>query len=412
MAILRNIDVSNKIGVSPATVQNWIRYALSGKIHLDLTKMGNRYYIEDTIENIDRMQKLQKQGVKYRSKTDWVELEVSEKLYETFTEDEIIDIFTHIQYHSTIPIKYSNHSQGIRYLYEAVIEELDKNASRSYTTRESEGVNDHLTEIVRRFVKEGYKINLVEIGHDYSTMFIADTVRYLHSENALRKYISVSISEDIHDVREKTLREVLKLDVDFQSYTADQDRQSIKGLLFKEKPGNEKVMNICLMLSSMITNYNDPVEILTNLAESMTDTDRLFVTSILTDRSGKDKIERSLNVGALRARRYEWIVRLLGLYKNVEFENYAYDNVNRLKTRYVQTKDNVQLRFMINEQPHVITLPRDSKIYYFLSRRPTLNELTFSVDRFFEIEQTNTLNSEQLALFLLKSRRAFPVVSS
>ena len=79
MAVLRNIDVSNKIGVSPATVQNWIKYSLGGKIHLDLTKIGNRHFIEDNLENMDRMQKLKNQGVKYRSKTDWSSHSVNDK---------------------------------------------------------------------------------------------------------------------------------------------------------------------------------------------------------------------------------------------------------------------------------------------------------------------------------------------
>jgi hypothetical protein len=154
MAVLRNIDVSKKIGVSPATVKNWIEYSQQGKIVLDLTKIGNKYYIEDTIENIDRMNKLKNQGVKYRSKTEWITVEPSDKIYEIFTEDHLIDLVTSIDYHGFIPMKYSYSHQGVHYYFEAVQEELKNN---NIVSIESDRINTYLTEIANRYTSKGFK---------------------------------------------------------------------------------------------------------------------------------------------------------------------------------------------------------------------------------------------------------------
>jgi hypothetical protein len=409
MAVLRNIDVSNKIGVSPATVQNWIRYSLSGKIHLDLTKIANRHYIEDTIENIDRMQKLKNQGVKYRSKTDWITVEPVEKFYEIFTETQIIDLINNIKFHHNIPIKYSYTYQGIKFYADAIEDELKEN--NNAISKSAEQANQYLKEIVSRFAGKNYQINLIEIGHDFQTYEVQEAVKTLIKGGNLRKYISVSISKEMHELREKTLKKNLGLrDDQFKSVYKDYETESLQSLLFHEKQKDihededTKIINICLYLTGTLGNYLHPEVLLNRLAEGLDEEDFIVISTALTDRKGNDLIERESNNSANRAKRHDWLLKYLNIHKYIDMSGYEYSLEHRMRIKTGILRDHIELKVKIGNNYQYIQLPRDFKLVYFMSKRFGSEEILNLIEPMYKIQQMNTMNNEQIVFLLLNAR--------
>ncbi|MBC7406372.1 MAG: hypothetical protein H7230_02800 [Candidatus Parcubacteria bacterium] len=405
MAVLRNIDVSNKIGVSPATVQNWIKYSLGGKIHLDLTKIGNRHFIEDNLENMDRMQKLKNQGVKYRSKTDWSSHSVNDKLYEVFTDLEIVDLMHQISFHKSIPLKYSYTDAGIKPYREAILEEV-KNKTLS-TSLEQKATEGFLDQIISGYVNDGYKINFVEIGFDYQTFNVGENLKKLVDNGHLHKYISISHSAEMHRIRKKAIHEDMKLpQVDFVAVKLDFETESMQEVLWRHKQSdkNEKIANICLLFKGAISNFKQPETIMAKIAQSLTGDDTLLISTYLTDLDGRDKVERDINISANRAKRHDWLFKLLNVYKNAEYKTHLYDTNKSIRTREACFKDFVEVKYKVFGYDRSIKIKRDDVITYFYSKRFTVNEFTKIIQNSFRIDQLNLINDEQIIFCALSLR--------
>ncbi len=408
MAVLRNIDVSNKIGVSPATVQNWIKYSLAGKIHLDLTKIGNRHFIEDNLENLDRMQKLKNQGVKYRSKTDWITHNVNDKIYEVFTDLELLNLMHSIEFHHAIPLKYSYTDAGIKSYREALLEEFkNKNLSTSIEQKATDGF---LGQIISSYIADGYKINIVEIGFDYQTFSIRESLKNAIEKNALHKYISISHSSDMHIARKKAIHEDMKLpEVEFVAVKLDFERESIQEVLWKHKQSekDEKIVNICMLLTGAMGNFKQSDNILSRIAQSMDGEDKLLVSALLTDKDGKDKMERDINISANRAKRHDWLFKLLNLYKHAEYKTHIYDENKSIRTREACFKDFVEIKYKVYGYEKSIKIKRDESVTYFYSRSFSITEFSQLAQKFYKIDQFNLINNEQIIFAALSLRSQY-----
>jgi hypothetical protein len=406
MAILRNIDVSKKIGVSPATVKNWIEYSLIGKANLDLTKIGPKHYIEDSVENIDKMYKLKNQGVKYRSKTEWITVEPDEKLYDIFSEDQLVDLMNNIMFHKYIPMKYSYTKQGVEAYFNAVTEELKniKDQSQNIVATESQRLNTYLMEITDRYAKKGKKINLIEVGHDYQTYCLKETLKNLLEGDSIKSYISISTSPDMHKIREKTIKDVFKLpQINFKAYTRDIEKVSIADILDEAKDGDDSV-NIILLLRATISNYLNPQVILSRLYESMYFNDYVALSTTLTDETKKDRVEREVNMSSQRAKRYDWLLKTMNLYKYVDMISYSYDLSTAERHRSCTTNSYLNFTLDIKGKKRTYEISRDFRIDYLYSKRFTLVELQELLSQYFEIHQFNTINKEQIGFAFMSPR--------
>jgi hypothetical protein len=248
------------------------------------------------------------------------------------------------------------------------------------------------------------KINLIEIGHDYQTYAVKSTIKNLVENNSLRKYISICTSKDMHDIREKTIKNIFNLNVDFERYDLDYENQSLKSILYKEKD-DENVLNFCLILRATISNYLKPESFLGYLTSSLSSRDYCILSTTLTDNTGKDRVEREQNMSASRAKRYDWLMKLLGIYKHVDMVHYEYDAKTKVRRRGCVMRDNIELSIKIGGKTKTINLPRDKKLTYLYSQRYTLDELVNILERPFEVHQINTINNEQVGFVFMSNRK-------
>ena len=405
MAILRNIQIAKQYNVTPATVGNWIDQARSNKINLELTSVNGKYYIEDVESNRLELERLKKHGVKFRSKQNGiVKIDVNPKLYEIFSEEQLVSLFVNISYYNLIPVKFSYTGQGAVHFEDGFKKSIQNPDSAQ--SLELGLIQKYFESISERITSESHssnkKINLIELGADDSTYALLNGLQYLKEHDTLHKYISVGISEDMAKIRANNIHNSLQ--VEAWKYIFDIEENVIRNLLFKEKDNNNFI-NFCTLLFSNLSNIRNVPALLGNLVESLSPDDYLLVSTILGDSSGVDKIQNksSQNIVA----RHSWLLELLGLSPYISTQYYSYDSTNRLRSSYFVMNRDVEVNFQINGKNYPLLLQRDRKITFFISNRYTLSELmTFFSNAGFIVDQYNCDREEKFALFLLRSKPA------
>ena len=400
MAILRNINVARKYKVNPATVGNWIDQAKSGRIDLELTSVRGRTYLEDTEHNHLELQRLKEQGVKFRAKNlnTVVKITPDPKIYEVFNEKQIISLITNIQEYNTIPVKFSYNEEGAKYYYQAIQAEIKISGTNTFL--EEKTLNYYVKNFIHSLMKQGKKINLVEIGPDYSAHLIKDVIDYLQENKALNKYISIGMSEEMYKIRKKNLLEthgILPI-----KYIRDIEEELIRDILYLEKMEDSNVVNVCLYLNSAITNVKNINHLLGNFTESMIGDDRLIINTLLADITKKDFVSKKLNID-VRNNRHKWLIQMLGLEKSITIE--AIEVIPVLGSRRVNLilDKTVEIEFLIQNKKFTLKLEQDQKINIFFSKKLLLEDFSpMFVSSNLILEQYNLLSETNNGTFFLK----------
>jgi hypothetical protein len=392
MGMMRNIDVSRTIGVSPATVKNWITYALSNKIHLDVTRVGERYYIEDNAENKDRMFKLKTRGMKFRSRVSKIEVKPESSFYDVFSKEQIIDIATSMSYHSYLPLKYSYTHLGVKWFYESIMDMLDAKAAFSKVLNE---LILYINQTVDRIILSGRKVNIIEVGHNFSTYALGDVCLKLNKAGLLNKFITVSLSTAMNDLREDYLKNKFFIDssVTVQKYLLDFEVKSLKSILFEQQLNldeSEQPINLCFFLIGTLNNSREYVRSISNLSASLSNSRDLIVTDIdLADEQGKDLFPRENHDNVAISNRFYWLLRMLNLHKHIEIEKYYYNPITFERFKY----------YTIN---HNIT-------FFYLKRFKYQELIDIFKNLNLRVENYNYLNADNSGFFVL-SRKEYPYI--
>ena len=371
MSVLLNIDISRQFQIAPNTVKNWIDQTLDGKLNFDLIKVGEKHHIRNTPENIDLIQRLKHVNARFKpAKKTVAEIEPDPEFYKLFSDRQIIDLIHSIETYNYIPVKYSYFGNGAQFYFNAIEDELRNPTSIS--ALEKEQVSEYLIDTVMSFVRQGFKINLIEIGHDYSTYQLIDTIKELTKLDAFKSYISVSASEAMNKIRLEKVR-VWTKHVG-KSYNLDYELDSLKEMLFLEK--DEKTINICLALSSCVGNsavFNSSFHA---LARNLNNRDFLVISeSLYYEENSVSETPAKIMKSGLRQERYDSFLGYINIGEALlqgDTESFGFYNIS---SQYKYFKQKINLKFKINNSPYLLNFERMQKIYYFILNTHKLESL-------------------------------------
>jgi uncharacterized SAM-dependent methyltransferase len=401
MAILRNIQIAKKYNVTPATVGNWIEQARNNKINLDLTSVKGKFYLEDTPQNHLELERLKKQGVKFRSKQSSIlKVEVSPSLYKIFTEDQIINLFTNISYYNFIPAKFSYTGDGAQFFEEGFIKSLNNPSSK--LSVEMDLIESYFEDISERILNDNLlnnkKLNIIELGADNSTHALVKGMKYLNNKNYLNKYISIGISSEMAEIRQKNIQK--NMDLKTSKYIFDIEENVLRNILFKEKD-NEKYINLCTFLFSGLSNVRNASVLLNNLIDSFSPNDYLLLNTVLTNDAREPKGKSASNQSIIK--RHSWLLELLGLTNYITVEYHDYDIDKKIRSSYFVLNRDVELIFKIEGSDHSVFLKRDQRITFFISYRYSVGQLMNLFNNTgFIVDQYNCDRNGMFGMFLLR----------
>ncbi len=370
MTVIRNIEVSRRFDVSPSTVANWIKRSIEGDEKLILSRVNGKYFIKNTPDNIDLIYRLKNLNSRYKPKIENAIIKPNNDIYKTFTPNQLADLVYNLDTNNFIPLKYSYFAEGADMYFNAVEEELMNLESTSTMSKIETG--NYLITVCDDLIKKGYKINLVEIGHDYGTYCLIDLIKYLKSQKAFNQYISICASPRMNQIRLQKVRTWAK--IEGISYNLDYEQDSIQNTLLENANEDTKTINLCLFLEYCILNSLDVEYNFSRALQLVSKFNYVVIKSTYTNEEShlfKAKSKVLYRGSGLRKKRWNYIYNLLGI------ENYIVDDredklpmLHQSNKYFFTSKTNFTINFTkIN---YKINFKFSENIYHFIIKKPSL----------------------------------------
>ncbi len=275
MNTFKNIEIAREYNVSSSTVTRWVQLAQEQKNNLQLYKTdSDKFLILDNPHNRAEIARLVDDGKKYRSNIDCKRVNISKKIYDLFTVDQIIDIFNGLDIKKEIKLKYSYKDAGAKFW------DVYYHSSTSLLKTANTDLLDNTLKDILYFIGPDSRMNLVDIGPG-NAYPVKNIISELNNLSLLNKYITIDLSKEILDIAERNIQEWFK-GIVYKSYEADIETSRFNTIFLENSSISQKISNIILHIGNTMGNHDDRIQILKNLRSGMIKED-IFVTTFTLD---------------------------------------------------------------------------------------------------------------------------------
>src|ERR1700737_896079 len=111
----RNVDIKKLYHVADNTVGSWIERARNKRNDLEIIEENDKFFIANTEKNRLVMKDLVDQGKKYINSRSRKDVQVSPRLYEMYSQEQVFEIFDSIETVGELPLQYSYFDGGAKY---------------------------------------------------------------------------------------------------------------------------------------------------------------------------------------------------------------------------------------------------------------------------------------------------------
>lgn len=295
-------------------------------------------------------------------------VEVDEKFYRIFNDDQIVDIMNDLVYKRQIKIKYSYFESGAK--------DWDEFYFGTPVTKSIDEIKAITLSSILYYIGDSQAVNLIDIGPGNGHP-LKGWIEHLINANLLNKYISVDISDDIHRIVESNITSWYP-NLGFAKYTRDIEHEELSRALIENKMDAnmnvESISSVVVHFGNTICNHDDRIEVLKNMSKGM-DMNDILVFSYTTDKQS-NAIHHSY---IKKLKSLLWIPKLLGIdVDKCEVET-AFDERLQAKVKYVQLDSDYEISFSIFGGKKVVRLNKGDKIHtwrhYLISDQTLRSEL-------------------------------------
>ncbi len=397
MAFLTKSQVAKNFGISPTTVNNWVKLTEKNKLNLQTAKIGNKTVILESQHNRDLIQSLKLKGKKHITQSSKIVVDADPKLYEIFSKQQLTELISSLTSRSEIPYKFSYLDQGA-VLWNEHYEKSTENKN-NFVSKEYQLIIDNLGNITNR-LKKYKKINIIDIGCG-NGLPVIPIIKKLISEGFEVSYTALDISTKMLEIDRQEFLKVFP-NIEYKSYAIDCDKFNISEILFFGK--NVSDTNILLYLGGTLGNQSDVGRFYANLRDSMGLDDFLIVSEGISNNLPKNYITQP---NQFHAKRTTWILDFLGL-ENLYSTNILdiFDPIKKQTTRKIEILKDVIINLKIENKLIKINLAKGEKIlvfsFYWYEEKEIISEV---VDHGFAIDQFNTNHEASCALMMVRPRK-------
>ncbi len=292
MNILTNSQVARIFGVSHVTVGNWIKLAIEKKNELEIVDTGKKIAIVDSLKNHKEMELLVSRGSKFRNSSSYKKVSADPRLYQIFSEKNLIELFTELDSKRMIPLKFTYLDNGADLWCEYSKKDIE-DTTKSHFKEKVKLFISNIDAILSRFKK--YEIiNFVDIGPGDGLISVEILKKFLQ-EGFKVNYQAIDISGRMLEIVKNNFQKELP-EINVKTEVNDFDFIIIRDKLFQNKNIYDlKSCNIILFLGSTIGNVLDRHRVLKNFYDSMYKDDYLFMNSTLRYQGYEEDSFRFLN---------------------------------------------------------------------------------------------------------------------
>jgi SAM-dependent methyltransferase len=369
MNTIKNIDIAREYNVSSSTVTRWVQLHAEGKNNLQLHEKNNKFWIVDNAHNRAEIARLVEEGKKYRSNIDCKRYEVPIKFYETFSEEEQIEIVNDLEYNKDVNLKFSYKDNGAKSWDKFYL------TNTSPITSNVENLLKTSIDDIRYLLTKNNKVNVIDIGtgNGYPMKsFISNLKNRFEVEN----FIAIDISKNMADI---SLLNVTKWYPDIKSKVYVQDLESgrFSKIFYENKSSSDHISNIVLHIGNTICNIDDKIEVYKNLRKALTIDDILMFTFTLDNPDTRSTLNYQKSPEQFNLQ--HWIPNLLGIDSDQCEIKLEFDDSKKLKKRSIILDKDYILNFNLFGQTRSIELYSGQGIctwkHYVLTIEEIISEL-------------------------------------
>ncbi|HEX7963514.1 MAG TPA: L-histidine N(alpha)-methyltransferase [Candidatus Saccharimonadales bacterium] len=356
MKFFKNSDLMHLFSVSDKTVRNWIDAAKAGKNGLELYQDGARLYIVDSINNDSILSQLASHGRRYRNRRTHRIITPRDRFYEQYTVEQLAQILHGIEIDREIPQEYRFFGDGAHY-WNGYLKKLSSAGHGNILTAQNE-LLDLGAPYFARLTSDFKHINLIDlgVGNGFAAKGILER---LISEDKLRSYIGIDLSQDLLDIATTNIRGWAGHSLHITKAARNFVSEGFGDLLIQKSYGDDaaQTLNIALVLGGSILNMADPRGMLKNVRHSLGEKDILVSAIKLDGEKARRFFDFNLpfEKGAIPTHTKQ-MLELLGIDQELYEVEQFYDEHQRCRVIQIRLKVSVGLRFKYEDFSKILEI--------------------------------------------------------
>lgn len=292
----------------------------------------------------------------YNHEVKYTEVKPCDEFYDTFSDEEILDIIQNLESSRAIDLKYTYYGIGAKQWNDYVNDVLSVSAE--------EELMEHAFDLIVKHIKKFDidKINLVDLGVGNAAP-VQKIINKLNDKNILNKYIGADISQEMFKYAEKNLKNIIVKNKRVM-HRCDFERDNLYSALCKNKIGAKmNVCNILISLGGTICNHENISTVLENIYRSMDREDLFFFSNKILK---KQNIIDSSNLFTPELlQMFTWILQYVGIDISCCDSSYHYDEERNMRYMIISLDKNYIINFKVLDKVRKVVLPRGSGIRIF-----------------------------------------------
>jgi hypothetical protein len=290
MSYLKNREISIKYNISYPTVIKWIEDSENKKNNIQVSTFNKKLKVIDNLHNHAELSRLSNESKKFRSSISLKKVEVTQKFYDLFSPEQIIDIFNDLDSKKEIKIKYSYKDGGAN-----LWDEYYWGGVSPLKTANHQLIKNSFEDILY-FVSKSKKINIIDIGPGNGHP-VKELMESLGEIKLLNRYIPIDISKEILDITKRNVREWFA-SVSIKDYEADIEISRFSRIFLENSSISNSVSNLILHIGNTMSNHDDRIQVLKNLRSGMIKDDLIIISFTLDTLENKSSLNYVKNAEA------------------------------------------------------------------------------------------------------------------
>lgn len=406
MKYFRNTELAKLYHISEKSVRNWIESAKEGKLNLQLYPLENKFYIANTAKNTQIIETLVEKGKKYKNRRGFRIISPGKRFYDTYSQEQILDIISNLTIYHEIPTLYSYADGGAKY-WDEYAKRLLAEQTPNLLTKTIELLNmsaNYIEELTR-----GHKrINVVDLGPG-NGLPIRPTLARLLEQGKLNRYIAIDGSKEMLNILEHNIKQWFKGAVAFEGHVRDFSHERFHDLFAYDQidaEGNAPI-NLVFMLGGTLNNFRAPNLALQTINSCLGLNDLVLYVSHLDTPSTRRYFDFTTNYSNQKGRS-ELPLDFLGIDESMYSTEHSFDAKNRARLGRIFPKVDLSVKLESGKGTQYIELRKDEPILLWRHWHKTNIEI---IDQFdsngFDIMQVEKSVDNQYLLVIAKLKTGF-----
>jgi len=401
MKYFKNTDLAKLYHVSEKSVRNWIDATQQGKIDLQLHQEKDRFYVANTSKNTAVIEDLVKRGKKYKNSRAFKSVKPSQKFYELYSPQQLLDIVANLDIHREIPHQYTYFNGGAIYWDKYTHRLLDEEITNSLNGTIQ--LLDLSTTYIDNVAHDYKWVNIIDVGVG-NCLPVKNLLSHLQEKGKMKRYISIDISKEILDIAENNVKDWFGDQINFERYVRDINYERFYDLLVEESflRDSDDTLNIVLFLGGTITNLREPDQVLRNINASMGRNDLFILTRKLDTEKARRHFDFEIQEPSI-VDQEKLVLDLLNIDSAFYTIEQFFDESSRSRIMQAKLKVDISISFEFERFKKTIELRKDESILIWRSRHQNMSEMIDQFERnSFDVLQAAKTKDQEYSIFITK----------